>query len=52
MEDFQAAVESFKTAIKLNPNLTGAQKNLALAMRMLATSRPSTRSSTGPSTHP
>ena len=39
MEDFQAAVESFKTAIKLDPDMAGAEKNLALAMRMLATSR-------------
>jgi tetratricopeptide (TPR) repeat protein len=52
MDDFQAAVESFKTAIKLDPNLVGAQRNLALAMKMLATSRPATRSTTGPSTQP
>jgi tetratricopeptide (TPR) repeat protein len=53
MSEFQAAVESFKTAIKLDPNLVGAQKNLALAMKMLATSRPTTRSSeTGPSSQP
>ena len=52
MAEFQAAVESFKTAIKLNPNLVGAQKNLAMAMRMLASTRPATRSSTGPSTKP
>jgi tetratricopeptide (TPR) repeat protein len=52
MAEFEAAVESFKTAIKLNPNLAGAQRNLALAMRMLATSRPATRSATGPSTKP
>jgi hypothetical protein len=52
MDDFNAAVESFKAALKLNPNLAGAQKNLALAMKMLATSRPATQTTTGPDTQP
>jgi hypothetical protein len=52
MAEFNAAVESFKTALKLDPNLTGAQRNLQLALRMLATTRPATRSTTGPSSQP
>ncbi len=49
MEEFRAAVESFKDALKLDPNLVGARKNLELAMRMLASTRPATRASTAPS---
>jgi len=52
VSEFNAAVESFKEAIKLNPNLVDAQRNLALAMRMWATSRPSTRATTMPATQP
>jgi tetratricopeptide (TPR) repeat protein len=52
MRDFQSAVESFKTALNLDPNLRGAQRNLDLAMKMLATSRPVTEPSTVPSTVP
>jgi tetratricopeptide (TPR) repeat protein len=48
MADFEAAVQSFKDAIRLNPNLIGAQKNLELANKMLASARPTTRSTTGP----
>lgn len=52
MAEFQAAVESFKAAIKFDPNLVGARKNLAMAMQMLATSRPVTRASTRPGAKP
>jgi tetratricopeptide (TPR) repeat protein len=52
MSDYEAAVESFKAAIKLNPNLAGARRNLALAIRMLASTRPATRSATEPATQP
>jgi tetratricopeptide (TPR) repeat protein len=49
MRDFQTAVESFKAALNLDPNFEGAKENLALAMRMYATSRPVTEPSTAPS---
>jgi tetratricopeptide (TPR) repeat protein len=52
MAEFQAAIESFREALREDPNLTGAQKNLDLALKMLATTRPATRSSTAPSSHP
>jgi tetratricopeptide (TPR) repeat protein len=52
MAEFQAAIESFREALKEDPNLTAAQKNLDLALKMRATTRPATRSSTEPSSHP
>jgi tetratricopeptide (TPR) repeat protein len=52
MQEYEAAVESFKEALKLDPSLTGAQKNLDLAMKMLATTRPTTRSTTQPASMP
>ena len=52
MADYEAAVQSFKDALRLNPNLVGAQANLELAMKMVATTRPATRSSTAPSAVP
>jgi tetratricopeptide (TPR) repeat protein len=52
MTEFEAAVESFKAAIKFDPNLIGARKNLEMALKMLASTRPATRTTTGPSTKP
>jgi tetratricopeptide (TPR) repeat protein len=51
MAEYEAAIESFREALKEDPNLTGAQKNLDLALKMLATTRPATRASTAPSPH-
>jgi tetratricopeptide (TPR) repeat protein len=52
MEEFQAAVESIKTALTLDPNMIGAQRNLSLALKMLATSRPVTQPATAPASRP
>ncbi len=52
MAEYEAAVESFKAALKLDPGLTGAQKNLDMAMKMLATTRPATRPATQPASMP
>jgi tetratricopeptide (TPR) repeat protein len=52
MADFDAAVQSFKDAFEIDPSLTGAQKNLELALQMKASMRPTTRSTTQPATMP
>jgi tetratricopeptide (TPR) repeat protein len=52
MADFEAAVASFKAALKQNPNMTEARKNLDLADKMLATTRPAMRSAAQPATEP
>jgi len=52
MADFDAAVQSFKDAFEIDPSLTSAQKNLALALQMKASMRPATRSTTQPATMP
>jgi tetratricopeptide (TPR) repeat protein len=52
MEEFRAAVESFKTALTLDPNMIGAQRNLSLALKMLASTRPVTQSATAPASQP
>jgi tetratricopeptide (TPR) repeat protein len=52
MDEFEAAVESFREALKEDPSMRGAQKNLDLALKMLATTRPATQASTAPSSHP
>jgi tetratricopeptide (TPR) repeat protein len=52
MSQWEAAVQSFKDALKLDPNLPGVRENLAMALKMLASTRPSTRSATRPSAGP
>jgi tetratricopeptide (TPR) repeat protein len=52
MDEFDAAVQSFKDAFRLDPNLTGAQKNLELALQMKASMKPTTRTATRPATMP
>jgi tetratricopeptide (TPR) repeat protein len=52
MAEFEAAVESFKAALQQDPTFTEAKENLELARRMLATSRPSTRPASEPTTAP
>ncbi|MGD0461027.1 MAG: hypothetical protein ABSB74_00925 [Tepidisphaeraceae bacterium] len=43
MAQYEAAVESFREALKQDPNLSGAKKNLDLALKMLASTRPTTQ---------
>ncbi len=52
MAEYEAAVESFREALKVDPNLTGAKRNLDLALKMLASTRPTTRAATAPSSQP
>lgn len=52
MTQFQDAVESFRAAVELDPGFADARHNLALAAKMLASTRPATRPSTAPSTKP
>jgi tetratricopeptide (TPR) repeat protein len=52
MGDFEAAVESFHAAIEIDPNFADARKNLVLAARMLASTRPATKPSTQPASIP
>ncbi|MGD0766924.1 MAG: hypothetical protein ABSB42_01745 [Tepidisphaeraceae bacterium] len=52
MADFDAAVQSFKDAYQIDPTLTGAQKNLELALQMKASMKPTTRPATQPATMP
>jgi tetratricopeptide (TPR) repeat protein len=52
MADYQAAIESFKAALNQNHNFTEAKEHLAMAEKMLATTRPATQSATRPSAEP
>jgi tetratricopeptide (TPR) repeat protein len=49
MDEYEAAVESFREAYKEDPNLTDAKENLDLALKMIATTRPATNPSSQPS---
>ncbi len=43
MAEYEAAVESFREALNEYPNLPGAKRNLDLALKMLASTRPTTQ---------
>jgi tetratricopeptide (TPR) repeat protein len=45
MDEMDAAIESFRDAIQLNPNLAEAQRNLALALKMKAGAHATTQMS-------
>ncbi|MGD0388444.1 MAG: hypothetical protein ABSC42_05755 [Tepidisphaeraceae bacterium] len=52
MDDFDAAVQSFKDAFTIDPTLTSARENLELALQMKASMKPTTRNATQPATMP
>jgi tetratricopeptide (TPR) repeat protein len=52
MAEYEAAIESFREALNEDPSLIGAKKNLDLALKMLASTRPTTQASTAPSSQP
>jgi tetratricopeptide (TPR) repeat protein len=52
MAEFQAAVESFRAALDLDPTMTDAKRNLVLAMKMLSSTRPATQATTRPASMP